>query len=39
MTNVCPLSLLDAVVTDRGTAPKYLEQLEQAGVQVILAES
>ena len=39
MTNVCPLSMLDAVVTDRGTAPKYLEQLEQAGVQVILAES
>ena len=39
MTNVCPLSMLDAVVTDRGTAPKYLEQLEQAGVQVILSES
>ena len=38
MTNVCPLSMLDSVVTDRGTAPKYLEQLEQAGIQVILAD-
>ena len=39
MTNVCPLSMLDYVVTDRGTSSQYIELLEQAGVQVILAES
>ena len=37
MTNVCPLSMPDTVITDKGTASSYLEMLEKAGVHVILA--
>lgn len=39
MTNVCPLTAVDIVVTDHRTAPKYVEQLGQLGIQVIQTAS
>lgn len=38
LTNVCPLSMLDVVVTDRGAEQKHIDTLEQAGIHVVLAD-
>ena len=38
MSNICPLSSVDIVVTDSKVPAKFIRQLEQAGVRVILAK-
>lgn len=38
MNNVCPLEDIDIVITDNGAPKSIVRTLEQAGVQVIIAE-
>lgn len=38
MNNICPLKDIDIVITDSGASKQQIHRLEQAGVQVIVAE-
>lgn len=38
MTNICTLKDIDIVITDSGATKQQIRELEQAGVQVIVAE-
>lgn len=38
MSNICPLSGVDIVVTDNKAPAKFVRQLEQSGIRVILAK-
>lgn len=38
MNNVCPLSVIDVVVTDSGISKQHLKKLEKAGVRIIVTK-